>query len=220
MKDLLLRVKKLKKSFMQPNGKNLSVISGLSFNLNRGNILAVTGVSGSGKSTLLHLLGSFDKPDSGEIIFENEDINDFSEGRLALYRNEEIGFLYQFHYLMPELTILENVSFPFLIKKFDKVNAGRRAGELLDRVGLGTKKSNMPFELSGGEKQRAAIARSLVNSPKLLLADEPTGNLDKKTGEKVFELFSELIKDEGLSAIVVTHNEALANTADKILHLN
>jgi len=220
MKDLLLSVKKLKKSFMQPNGKRLSVISSLSFDLGRGKILAVTGVSGSGKSTLLHLLGSFDLPDSGDIFFENENINNFSKDKLAKYRNEEIGFLYQFHYLMPELTILENVSFPFLIKDFDKKKANERAGELLDRVGLSTKKSNMPFELSGGEKQRAAIARSLVNSPKLLLADEPTGNLDKKTGEKVFELFSDLIKDEGLSAIVVTHNEALANTADKILHLN
>ncbi len=220
MKDLLLSVKKLKKSFTQPDGKSLHVISSLSFELGRGKILAVTGVSGSGKSTLLHLLGSFDQPDSGEIIFENENINNFSKEKLAMYRNEEIGFLYQFHYLMPELTILENVSFPFLIKNFDRKKANERAGELLDRVGLNLKKSNMPYELSGGEKQRAAIARSLINSPKLLLADEPTGNLDKKTGEKVFELFSELIKDEGLSAIVVTHNEALANTADKILHLN
>ncbi len=220
MKDLLLSVKKLKKSFIQPDGNSLSVISGLSFELDRGKILAVTGVSGSGKSTLLHLLGSFDQPDSGEIIFENENINNFSKEKLAMYRNEEIGFLYQFHYLMPELTILENVSFPFLIKNFDRKKANERAGELLDRVGLNLKKSNMPYELSGGEKQRAAIARSLINSPKLLLADEPTGNLDKKTGEKVFELFSELIKDEGLSAIVVTHNEALANNADKILHLN
>lgn len=220
MKDLILSVKKLKKSFVQPDGKSLPVISDLSFDLGRGKILAVTGVSGSGKSTLLHLLGSFDHPDSGEIFFENENINNFSREKLVKYRNEEIGFLYQFHYLMPELTILENVSFPFLIKNFDKKKANKRAGELLDRVGLSTKKSNMPSELSGGEKQRAAIARSLINSPKLLLADEPTGNLDKKTGEKVFELFSELIKDEGLSAIVVTHNEALADTADKILHLN
>ncbi|MCK5003993.1 MAG: ABC transporter ATP-binding protein [Candidatus Aminicenantes bacterium] len=220
MKDLILNVKKLKKSFIQPDGNSLPVISGLSFELGRGKILAVTGVSGSGKSTLLHLLGSFDHPDSGEIIFENESINSFSKEKLVKYRNEDIGFLYQFHYLMPELTILENVSFPFLIKSFDRKKANERAGELLDRVGLNSKKSNMPYELSGGEKQRAAIARSLINSPKLLLADEPTGNLDKKTGEKVFELFSELIKDEGLSAIVVTHNEALANTADKILHLN
>ena len=220
MKDMLLSVKQLNKSFIQPDGKSLPVISELSFELVRRSILAVTGVSGSGKSTLLHLLGSFDQPDSGEIIFENENINSFSKEKLSMYRNEEIGFLYQFHYLMPELTILENVSFPFLIKNFDRGKADERAGELLERVGLISKRSNMPYELSGGEKQRAAIARSLINSPKLLLADEPTGNLDKKTGEKVFELFSDLIKDEGLSAIVVTHNESLAATADKILHLN
>ncbi len=136
------------------------------------------------------------------------------------YRNSEIGFLYQFHYLMPELTILENVSFPFLINRFDRKAADRKGTDLLDKVGLKSKLMNMPHELSGGEKQRAAIARSLVNSPKLLLADEPTENLDRNTGEKVFELFSELLREEGLSAIVVTHNETLAGSADHILNLN
>lgn len=220
MKNLLLSVENLNKSFMQPDKKRLPVLSGLSFQLGRGNILAVTGVSGSGKSTLLHLIGSFDQPDSGDIIFENDNINDFSKDELIRYRNKEIGFLYQFHYLMPELTILENVSFPYLISRFDRKKANERACELLSRVGLESKKENMPSELSGGEKQRAAIARSLINSPKLLLADEPTGNLDRKTGEKVFKLFSELIRDEGLTAIVVTHNEALADLADKKLELN
>lgn len=220
MKNLLLSVEKLNKSFIQPDGNRLPVLSALSFELKQGEILAVTGVSGSGKSTLLHLIGSFDKPDSGAIIFESENINDFSKERLIRYRNREIGFLYQFHYLMPELTILENVSFPYLISRFDREKASERAGELLSRVGVKSKKDNMPNDLSGGEKQRAAIARSLINSPKLLLADEPTGNLDKKTGEKVFGLFSDMIKDEGLSAIVVTHNEALADLADKKLELN
>ena len=220
MKKLLLSVENLNKSFIQPDKKRLPVLSGLSFKLERGNILAVTGVSGSGKSTLLHLIGSFDHPDSGDIIFENENINDFSKDKLSRYRNKEIGFLYQFHYLMPELTILENVSFPYLISRFDRKKANERACELLVRVGLESKKENMPNELSGGEKQRAAIARSLINSPRLLLADEPTGNLDRKTGEQVFKLFSELIRDEGLTAIVVTHNEALADLADKKLELN
>ncbi|MEN8222881.1 MAG: ABC transporter ATP-binding protein [Acidobacteriota bacterium] len=219
MTQPLIEVKNLIKSFVQPDRKKLEVLSDLSFKLERGRILAVTGVSGSGKSTLLHLIGSFDTPESGEILFENESINNFSRERLIKYRNSEIGFLYQFHYLMPELTILENVSFPFLINRFDRRSANKKGSELLEKVGLKTKLKNMPHELSGGEKQRAAIARSLINSPRLLLADEPTGNLDRKTGEKVFELFSELIRDEGLSAIVVTHNENLAGMADQKLEL-
>jgi len=219
MKKTILNVKDLNKSFLQPNGKHLSVLSNLSFELQKGSILAVTGVSGSGKSTLLHLIGSFDDPDSGEILFEGSDINKFSEERIVRYRNREIGFLYQFHYLMPELTILENVSFPYLINDFDRNMADKNAKNLLKKVGLETKEDNMPFELSGGEKQRAAIARSLINSPKLLLADEPTGNLDRNTGEKVFKLFSELIRDEGLTAIIVTHNESLASVADQTLNL-
>ncbi len=219
MKIPLIEVKNLSKSFTQPDRKKLEVLSNLSFKLERGSTLAVTGVSGSGKSTLLHLVGSFDRPDSGEIFFENENINDFSPERLTKYRNSEVGFLYQFHYLMPELTILENVSFPFLIKRFDRRSAEEKGIELLEKVGMKEKLRNMPHELSGGEKQRAAIARSLINSPKLLLADEPTGNLDRKTGEKVFQLFSELIRDEGLSAIVVTHNEILAGIADRKLEL-
>ncbi len=220
MKEYLLKVNKLNKSFTQPDGNRLPVLTGLSFDLERGKILAVTGVSGSGKSTLLHLIGSFDLPDSGDIFFEESRINDFSKDRLAIYRNREIGFLYQFHYLMPELTILDNVSFPYLINSFNKKKANERAGELLSKVGLSSKRSNFPFELSGGEKQRAAIARSLINSPKLLLADEPTGNLDRKTGEKVFKLFSDLIKSEGLTTILVTHNELLADLADIRMELN
>jgi len=216
----LLEVKKLNKSFIQPDKKTQAVITDLSFTLNKGNILAVTGVSGSGKSTLLHLIGSFDRPGSGEILFDNQNIYEFSPERLITYRNKEIGFLYQFHYLMPELTILENVTFPFLINRFDRSAADRKGIELLEKVGLKSKLMNMPHELSGGEKQRAAIARSLVNSPKLLLADEPTGNLDRKTGEKVFELFSELLHEDDSSAIVVTHNENLARQADQKLELS
>lgn len=216
----LLKIKNLSKSFLQPGGRKQEVLSHLNFTVDPGTILAVTGVSGSGKSTLLHLIGSFDKPDSGEILFNGENIHGFSNRRLTEYRNREIGFLYQFHYLMPELTILENVTFPFLIDRFDREAAARRGSGLLERVGLDLKTQNMPHELSGGEKQRAAIARSLINSPSLLLADEPTGNLDRKTGEKVFGLFSELIRNEGLTAIVVTHNESLASSADSVLHLN
>jgi len=216
----LLEVKNLSKSFLQPGGKRLKVLADLNFKLEKGSILAITGVSGSGKSTLLHLIGSFDRPDGGEILFNGDNIHGFSNRRLTEYRNREIGFLYQFHYLMPELTILENVSFPFLIHRFDRETAGRKGTGLLTKVGLESKGLNMPYELSGGEKQRAAIARSLINSPALLLADEPTGNLDRKTGEKVFGLFSDLIRDEGLTAVVVTHNESLASSADSVLHLN
>ncbi len=220
MKNIILEVKDLKKSFLQPDKSELIVLADLSFNMPKGNILAVTGASGSGKSTLLHLIGSFDAPDEGDILFEGKSIMEFSKKRIINYRNSDIGFLYQFHYLMPELTILENVMFPSLIKIFEKDEAQEKGVKLLKSVGLGDKLMNMPFQLSGGERQRTAIARSLINSPKLLLADEPTGNLDWKTGEKVFGLFSDLIKEKELSAIIVTHNEKLAELSDSKFFLH
>ncbi|MEN8153718.1 MAG: ABC transporter ATP-binding protein [Acidobacteriota bacterium] len=220
MKNIILKVEGLKKSFQQPDKTELTVLKDLSFVLQKKKILAVTGASGSGKSTLLHLIGSFENPDEGDILFEGKSILNFSKKRINRYRNSDIGFLYQFHYLMPELTILENVMFPSLIKLFDKDKSRERGIELLKSVGLGDKLENMPFQLSGGERQRAAIARSLINSPKLLLADEPTGNLDWRTGEKVFGLFSDLIKDKELSAIIVTHNEKLAGLSDNKFFLH
>jgi len=219
MNSPIVRIESLYKSFKQPDDSYLKVIKGINLSINKGDIYFITGASGSGKSTLLHLIGSFDKPDSGKILYDGEDLSEFKKKRITKYRNSDIGFVYQFHYLMPELTVLENVEFPMLIKNFNKIAAEKKASVLLKKVGLGTKLKNMPYDLSGGERQRAAIARSLVNSPKLLLADEPTGNLDSKTGEIVFNLFLELIREEGLSAIIATHNENLIKKSPNRLNL-
>jgi len=185
----ILFARKITKSFAQPDNSILMVLQHLSLEVNKGTIVAITGASGSGKSTLLHLVGNLDSPDQGEVLFNGENIFEFNEQRKSAYRNQQVGFLYQFHYLMPELNVLENVAFPFLIKKFNKTEAFARAEVLLTEIGLKDKCLNMSYQLSGGERQRVAIARSLVNSPELLLADEPTGNLDWKTGERVFDLF-------------------------------
>lgn len=187
--------------------------------VDKGTIIAVTGVSGSGKSTLLHLLGSLDKPDSGDILVDDKSILTLTKKEQTHYRNQGVGFIYQFHYLMPELNVRENVAFPYLMNTFDREAAYRRAEALLREVGLESKVDYMPYQLSGGERQRAAIARGLINQPDILLADEPTGNLDWKTGEKVFNIFRNLLKEKHLTAVIVTHNEQLAELADVRYHL-
>jgi lipoprotein-releasing system ATP-binding protein len=198
----------------------LVILQNLGLQVEQGSLVAVTGASGSGKSTLLHLLGSLDSPDRGTVRFAGEDIAAFGRKRLAVYRNRDIGFVFQFHYLMPELTVLENVAAPALIQTFGKEKAFAAAGALLGEVGLGEKFAVMPYQLSGGEKQRAAIARSLINSPRLLLADEPIGSLDWKTGETVFQLFKQMIRERGLTAVIATHNAQLAALTDRryLLH--
>jgi len=210
----LLIVDNLSKSFLQPNGVRLNILDNLNLNVSEGTVIAITGVSGSGKSTLLHLIGGLDSPDFGTVTYKDKTVSLLKTDAMARYRNTEIGFLYQFHYLLPELSVIENVAFPFLMNKFDKELAYKRAKTLLSLVGIEDKENNMPSQLSGGERQRVAIARSLVNKPNLLLADEPTGNLDFKTGEKIFLMFRDLIKNENLTAIIVTHNENLANLSD------
>ena len=216
----ILSIKKLTKSFTLPDKSRLVVLKNLSLEVEMKTVLAITGASGSGKSTLLHLVGGLDAPDSGNICFKGQSILNFNDRMKANYRNQRIGFVYQFHYLMPELNVIENIAFPFLMKDFNKKNAFDRARTLLEAVELGSKEDIMPYQLSGGERQRVAIARSLVNSPEILLADEPTGNLDWKTGEKVFHLFRELIAEMGLTAIMVTHNEQLARLVDRRLTLH
>lgn len=220
MSPTILSARNIAKSFLQPDKTDLVVLQDLSLDVEESSIIAVTGASGSGKSTLLHLLGALDVPDRGDIFFAGESILGFKGKKKSEYRNQAIGFVFQFHYLMPELNVLENVSFPALMKSFDKEETYRRAAILLEAVGLGDRIHNMPFQLSGGERQRVAIARSLINSPKLLLADEPTGNLDWKTGEKVFGVFNDLIRERRLTAIIVTHNEQLAKRADREYHLH
>jgi lipoprotein-releasing system ATP-binding protein len=220
MADLILEALGIEKSFVQPDRNRLVILQGLDLRVEAGSVVSITGASGSGKSTLLHLLGSLDAPDRGQVRFQGEDIGAFSRRRLAAYRNRDIGFVFQFHYLMPELTVKENVASPVLIQRFRRPAAFAAAAGLLAAVGLQDKLEAMPYQLSGGERQRAAIARSLVNAPRLLLADEPTGSLDWKTGESVFAVFKRLIAERGLSAVIATHNPQLAALTDKkyLLH--
>jgi lipoprotein-releasing system ATP-binding protein len=215
MADIILEALDIEKSFTQPDKKKLVILQSLNLRMEQGSVVAITGASGSGKSTLLHLLGSLDSPDHGQVCFAGQDIGSFSRKRLAVYRNRDIGFVFQFHYLMPELTVSENVASPGLIRQFNRKLAFSTAQGLLGEVGLQDKLEAMPYQLSGGEKQRAAIARSLVNGPRLLLADEPTGSLDWKTGEGVFAVFKRMIRERGLSAVIATHNPQLAALADR-----
>lgn len=215
-----LEIKQITKQFIQPDKSQLVVLNQLSMTLEKGNIIAVTGASGSGKSTLLHLMGALDTPDDGDILLEGESILRFNRKKQTIYRNQRVGFIFQFHYLMPELNVRENVAFPYLMNRFKKAEAYARAEHLLEEVGLKDKMFHMPFQISGGERQRAAIARGLINDPDILLADEPTGNLDWKTGEKVFSIFSRLLKEKQLTAVIVTHNEQLAKLSDGQYHLH
>jgi lipoprotein-releasing system ATP-binding protein len=220
MNSIILEIKNISKSFLQPDKTRLVVLQGLSLEVVSGTIVAVTGASGSGKSTLLHLMGALDTPDDGEILLEGKNIASFNRKEQTIYRNRRIGFVFQFHYLMPELNVRENVAFPFLMKNFNKNAAYEKAEKILADVGLKEKIDYMPFQLSGGERQRAAIARGLINAPDILLADEPTGNLDWQTGEKVFQVFRQLLKERHLTAVIVTHNETLARLADVKYHLH
>ncbi len=220
MNSIILEIKNISKSFLQPDKTRLKVLQGLSLEVVGGTIVAVTGASGSGKSTLLHLMGALDTPDDGEILLEGKNIASFNRKEQTIYRNRRIGFVFQFHYLMPELNVRENVAFPFLMKNFNKNAAYEKAEKILADVGLKDKIDYMPFQLSGGERQRAAIARGLINAPDILLADEPTGNLDWQTGEKVFQVFRQLLKERHLTAVIVTHNETLARLADVKYHLH
>ena len=220
MKKSILEAKNIFKSFSQPDKSRLVVLQDLFLEVERNTIIAITGASGSGKSTFLHLVGSLDDPDSGQILFNGRNIFSLDESQKAEYRNKCVGFVYQFHYLMPELNVIENVVFPSLMKNFDREDSYAKGEKLLTDVGLKGRELNMPYQLSGGERQRVAIARSLINSPELLLADEPTGNIDWKTGEKVFGMFRDLIKERNLTAVVVTHNEKLSELMDKSYHLH
>jgi len=192
------------------------VLEGLDFELQKGDIVAVMGASGVGKTTFLNLLGALDKPSEGTILLEGEDIHAKEEGEKARLRNENIGFVFQFYHLLPEFTALENVLLPLLIRGIDKREAKRKALSILKEVLPEDKADQRPGLLSGGEQQRVAIARALVNEPKLLLADEPTGNLDWKSGEAIMRLIRELHQKKDLSSIIVTHNEKIARFCQKL----
>ena len=201
------------------NGSTVSALKGIDLEIKKGETLAVVGVSGSGKSTLLHILGTLDRPTEGAVLYEGQDVFDKNDGELAVFRNRQIGFVFQFHYLLPEFSALENVMMPPLIQRMELKKAREAATEILERVGLGERLSHRPGELSGGEQQRVAIARAIVLKPKVILADEPTGNLDLETGQSILDLFLKLNKEEGLTLILVTHNPSLAMRLRKRIKL-
>jgi lipoprotein-releasing system ATP-binding protein len=209
MNEPLLKVVDLCKSYGSGD-QRIDVLSGISLELYKGETIALLGASGAGKSTLMHIMGSLDRPTSGTVSFRGTDIFSQSEGQIASFRNRSIGFVFQFHHLLPEFSALENVMMPALISGARKDEAASLAVALLREVGLGNRLSHKPGELSGGEQQRVAVARALVMAPELLLADEPTGNLDMKTSEGVHQLFTDLHESRGLTVMTVTHNERLA----------
>ena len=214
----LIRVVDLYKSYYD-GLTELPVLKGVDLEVKKAEIVAIVGASGVGKSTLLHLLGGLDRSTGGTIFYGGEDIFALNDQELDRFRNEEIGFVFQFHHLLPEFTALENVAMPGLIAQQKSDVAEERAKELLDYVGLGERLGHRPSELSGGERQRVAIARALVNQPKVVLADEPTGNLDQKTSEAVHDLLWTLNDQFNQTFIIVTHNQTLAQRADRLVQL-
>jgi lipoprotein-releasing system ATP-binding protein len=195
----------------------VSVLKGVSLEVSRGELVSIVGPSGAGKSTLLYIVSSLEKADKGQVFFEGNDITQLSETDLANYRNQKIGFVFQFHHLLPEFTAIENVSIPGWIAKMPSKQIQRKASELLDFMGLADKMDKKPHSLSGGEQQRVAVARALLNSPALIFADEPTGNLDSENANALHQLFIRLRNEMNQSFLIVTHNESLANMSNRSL---
>ena len=202
----------IKKSF-----GDLQVLKGIDLKINKGEIISIVGASGAGKTTLLQILGSLSKADSGSIIINNVEINKISETKLSEFRNQNLGFIFQFHHLLPEFTALENVCMPAFIAKVSKKEAFKKGTDLLDYLGLADRTEHKPSELSGGEQQRVAIARALINNPAVILADEPTGNLDSKNSNELFDLFVDLRDKFNHTFIIVTHDDNLADRCDRKL---
>jgi lipoprotein-releasing system ATP-binding protein len=216
--ELLLRAEALDKSFFDA-GREVRVLRGLEMEVKAGEEIAIVGQSGVGKSTLLHLLGSLETPTAGKVYFEGQDLFALGERALADFRNLKLGFVFQFHYLLADFTALENVMMPALIARMAEREAARRAGEMLELVGLADKLHRRPAELSGGEQQRVAVARAVVLHPRLVLADEPTGNLDPQTADEVHQLFHLLNRQLGITLVIATHNEPLTRSMGRALRL-
>lgn len=221
----LIEAQDVKKSFTTEAGE-IQVLKGVSIAVSEREMVGIIGASGVGKSTLLHILGALDKPTSGNVYYHNKDIFSLDGNALALFRNRKVGFVFQFHHLLPEFTALENVAMPGLINRSQK-SEGRRdykeisekAEMLLNEMGLSKRKRHRPGELSGGEQQRVAVARALMLEPKIVLADEPTGNLDAVTGEELFNIFMNLNREKGITFVIVTHNESLSNRCHRVLRM-
>ena len=215
----ILQAEGLCRSFVDSDGSELPILKGVDLDVARGEVVAVVGASGAGKSTLLHLLGGLDRPTKGEVYWGGQPLSSLAERELAAARNRRIGFIFQFHHLLREFTGLENIMMPLLIGKTEVGEARSRAEESLREVGLTHRGNHKPPQLSGGERQRVAVARALVNDPLVLLADEPSGNLDNQTAEGLHELFFRLRVERAVAVVLVTHNRELASRADRILRL-
>ena len=218
MSEPLLSARGLSKSYAMGR-RTLDVLRGVDLDVTPGEFLALRGASGAGKSTLLHLIGGLDSPNAGEIRFAGQNLAHFSERDLAHFRNRRVGFVFQAYHLLPELTALENVCLPARVARIDAATAEKRGRDLLARAGLQDRVEHKPFELSGGEQQRVAIARALINQPELLLADEPTGNLDSRTGGEIIELLKSLRAEKRMTLAIATHDEKVAAHAERVLQL-
>ena len=215
----ILKAENICKSYQMNKKLRLDVLKDISMEIEANKISVIIGASGAGKSTLLHLLGALDRPDSGQVVYQDDNIFSLSDDRLAKFRNRNIGFIFQFHHLLPEFTAIENVSIPQMISGLSLSKAREKSKELLSTVGLTERMDHKPAELSGGEQQRVAVARALANNPQIIFGDEPTGNLDSKNSESIHQLILELRDTLNMTFVIVTHNSNLVNLADKVYEI-
>ncbi len=215
----VIEARNLSKSYIGGDGGRVDVLNAVRLDVRRGEMIAIVGASGAGKSTLLHILGALDRPSEGVVTLDGESLSELGDGELSMLRNRKVGFVFQFHHLLREFSALENVMMPLRISGWDAQKAKARATEMLARVGLSARSTHRPSEMSGGEQQRTAVARALAVDPVVVLADEPSGNLDHANAERLHEQFTKLVRDLNIAMVVVTHNKALAARADRALLL-